>query len=59
MQDKPSLEHGLFDQENTLPEELTQMRLGKIVRDRYPELSEADQEAVREHAEARLRPDTC
>ena len=54
VQDKPSLEHGLFDQENTLPEELTQLRLGKIVRDRYPELSEDDQEAIRQHAVAAL-----
>ena len=30
------------------------MRMGKIVRERYPELSEADQEAVRQHAVAAL-----
>jgi hypothetical protein len=52
IQDKTALEKGLFDTENTLPEELTQVRMGKIVRDRYPELSEADQEAVRQHAVA-------
>ena len=52
IQDKTALEKGLFDTENTLPEELTQLRMGKIVRDRYPELSEADQEAVRQHAVA-------
>ena len=50
LQDKTALERGLFDQENTLPEELTQLRMGKIVRDRYPELSASDQEAVRQHA---------
>ncbi len=54
VQDKPALEAGLFDRENTVPEELTQLRMGKIVRDRYPELSEADQEAVRQHAIAAL-----
>jgi len=54
VQDKTALERGLFDQENTLPEELTQVRMGKIVRDRYPELSETDQEAVRQHAIAAL-----
>jgi len=54
VQDKTALERGLFDRENTLPEELTQLRLGKIVRERYPELSEADQEAVRQHAVAAL-----
>ncbi len=50
LQDKAALERGLFDQENTLPEELTQLRLGKIVRERYPDLSDADQEAIRQHA---------
>lgn len=54
VQDKTSLERGLFDQENTLPEELTQLRMGKIVRDRYPDLSESDQEAIRQHAIAAL-----
>ena len=37
-----------------MPEELTQVRMGKIVRDRYPELSETDQEAIRQHAIAAL-----
>ena len=54
VQDKSALERGLFDQENTLPEELTQLRMGKIVRERYPELSETDQEAIRQHAVATL-----
>lgn len=49
VQDKPSIERGLFDQE-LVPQEITQARMGKIIRDRYPELSEADQEAVRQHA---------
>ena len=54
LQDKTVLERGLFDKENTLPEELTQLRMGKIVRERYPELSDADQEAVRQHAVAAM-----
>jgi len=54
VQDKQALERGLFDRENTIPEELTQLRMGKIVRDRYPELSETDQEAIRQHAIAAL-----
>ncbi|MDA8190403.1 MAG: DEAD/DEAH box helicase family protein [Gammaproteobacteria bacterium] len=54
VQDKSALERGLFDQENTLPEELTQLRMGKIVRERYPELTTADQEAIRQHAVAAL-----
>jgi len=53
VQDKTAIENGLFN-DNTLPEELTQVQMGKIVRDRYPELSEADQEAVRQHAIAAL-----
>lgn len=50
LQDKTVLERGLFDKENTLPEELTQLRMGKIVRERYPDLSDVDQEAIRQHA---------
>lgn len=54
LQDKTVLERGLFDKEHTLPEELTQLRMGKIVRERYPELSDADQEAIRQHAIAAM-----
>ena len=39
VQDKTSLERGLFDEE-LVPEELTQVRMGKIVKDKYPELDE-------------------
>ena len=53
IQDKPALERGLFDDE-TLPEELNQLRMGKIVKDKYPDLDEEDQEAVRQHAVATL-----
>lgn len=53
VQDKSALERGLFDYE-TVPEELTQVRMGRIVRERYSELSETDQEAVRQHAIAAL-----
>lgn len=49
VQDKVALERGLFDEE-ILPEELTQVRMGKIIRDKYPELDEEDQESVRQHA---------
>ncbi|HEK1008807.1 TPA: DEAD/DEAH box helicase [Pseudomonas putida] len=54
LQDKNVLERGLFDKENTLPEELTQLRMGKIVRERYPDLSDVDQEAIRQHAIAAM-----
>lgn len=53
VQDKTALERGLFDEE-TVPEELTQVRMGKIVRDKYPDLSPEDQEAIRQHAIAAL-----
>jgi hypothetical protein len=49
VQDKTSLERGLFDEE-MVPEELTQVRMGKIVKDKYPYLDEEDQEAIRQHA---------
>jgi acetyl-CoA acetyltransferase len=53
VQDKANIERGLFDEE-LVPEELTQVRMGKIVRDKYPELDVEDQEAVRQHAIAAL-----
>lgn len=53
VQDKSAIERGLFDEE-LVPEELTQVRLGKIIKDKYPELDEGDQEAVRQHAIAAL-----
>ncbi|WP_305968484.1 MULTISPECIES: DEAD/DEAH box helicase [unclassified Mameliella] len=52
-QDKTAVERGLFDEE-LVPEELTQVRMGKIIKDKYPELDEEDQEAVRQHAIAAL-----
>lgn len=53
VQDKTILERGIFDDE-TVPEELTQLKMGKIVKGKYPELDENDQEAVRQHALATL-----
>ncbi len=53
VQDKTALERGMFDQE-TVPEELTQVRMGKIIKEKYPELDDEDQEAVRQHAIAAL-----
>ncbi len=53
VQDKAAIERGLFDEE-LVAEELTQVHMGKIVKDKYPELSEEDQEAVRQHAIAAL-----
>lgn len=53
VQDKSNIERGLFDEE-LVPEELTQVRMGKIIREKYPELGAEDQEAVRQHAIAAL-----
>jgi hypothetical protein len=53
VQDKTAIERGIFDEE-LVPEELTQVRMGKIINDKYPELDEEDQEAVRQHAIAAL-----
>ncbi|WP_271947806.1 DEAD/DEAH box helicase [Ruegeria faecimaris] len=53
VQDKSNVERGLLDEE-MVPEELTQVRMGKIVKERYPELDQEDQEAVRQHAVAAL-----
>lgn len=53
VQDKTSLERGLFDSE-LIPEELTQVRMGKIIKDKFPELDSEDQETVRQHAIAAL-----
>jgi len=51
---EPTVERGLFDHENTTPEDLNQKRMGAIVRERFPHLSEEDQEVVRQHAVAAL-----
>lgn len=53
VQDKTTLERGLFDPE-LVPEELTQVKMGKIVGAKFPELGADDQEAVRQHAIAAL-----
>ncbi len=53
VQDKPAIERGLFDGE-LVPEELTQVRMSKIIKEKFPALEEEDQEAVRQHAIAAL-----
>ena len=49
VQDKTTIERGLFDEE-LVAEELTQVQMGKIIKEKYPDLDEEDQEAVRQHA---------
>jgi len=53
VQDKQTIERGMFDDE-LVPEELTQVRMGKIVKEKFPALDEEDLEAVRQHAIAAL-----
>ncbi len=53
VQDKQAIERGLFDEE-LVPEELTQVRMGKIIKEKFPNLDDEDQEAVRQHAVAAL-----
>jgi superfamily II DNA or RNA helicase len=53
VQDKPTIERGLFDEE-LIPEELTQVRMGKIIKEKFPEFEQEDQETIRQHAIAAL-----
>lgn len=53
VQDKTTVERGLFD-EDLIPEELTQIQMGKIIKEKYPELDSEDIEAVRQRAVAAL-----
>ena len=53
VQDKPTLEHGVFD-DITSPQETTVIQIGKIIRKRYPDLSENDTEAIRQRAVATM-----
>ena len=53
VQEKQVKERGLFDEE-LVPEEITVVRMGKIIKERYPDLEETDVEAVRQRAVAAL-----
>jgi hypothetical protein len=53
VQDKETIEHGIFDRE-MIPQEITQVQVGKIVRERHPDLSEDDQEAIRQRVVAAM-----
>jgi len=52
-QDKETIGRGLFDEE-LVPQELTQVRLGKIIKEKYPDIEDEDIEAIRQHAVAAL-----
>lgn len=53
VQDKTTIERGLFDNE-LVPEQLTQVQMGKIIKAKYPELDDEDREAIRQHAIAAM-----
>ncbi len=53
VQDATVVERGMFD-ENLAPVELNDLRMGKIVKEKYPSLSDEDQEAARQRAMAKF-----
>ena len=53
LQDKPTIEQGLFNLD-AIPEETTVVRTMNIVRKRYPNLPEEDQEAARQRVVAAM-----
>lgn len=53
VQDKETLVRGLFDTDH-VPQETTQLRIPKIIAERYPDLSPEDVEAVRQRTVAAL-----
>jgi hypothetical protein len=55
IQDKSAREQGMCDfDKDMIIQELTQTKMSKIVREKYPDLTPEDQEAVRQHAIAAL-----
>ena len=53
VQDARTVQDGLFN-DDLPPQELTQQRMGKIIREKYPDLTDDDREAVRQHAVAAM-----
>lgn len=53
VQDTRTVQDGLFN-DDLPPQETTQQRMGKIIRDKYPDLSDQDQEAIRQRAIAAM-----
>ena len=53
VQDSQTAEQGMF-REDTPPEELTVVKMGRIVSEKYPGLEEEDQEAIRQRAVAAI-----
>ena len=53
VQDQDCIERGMFDEE-LVPEEMTQLRIGNIIKDKFPTLDDEDKEAVRQHTVATM-----
>ena len=53
VQDERTVQIGMFDRE-TPPQEVTQVRMGKIIKEKYPALTDEDQEAIRQQAIAAI-----
>lgn len=53
VQDTRTVQDGLFN-DDMPPQETTQQKMGKIIRDKYPDLSDQDKEAIRQRAVAAL-----
>ena len=53
IQEKSTLEAALFDK-TTPPQELTLIQMRRVIREKYPDIDERDQEAIRQHAVVRL-----
>lgn len=53
VQNKPTLEGALLD-EDTIPQDVTIMKVGKVIADTYPDLDEEDAEAVRQRLVAKI-----
>ena len=53
VQDTRTVQDGLFNDELP-PQETTQQRMGKIIREKYPDLTDQDQEGIRQRAVAAM-----
>ncbi len=54
-QDTKTVERGIFEEETeTMPEEITQIAMVRIVAEKYPDLEDEDKEAVRQYAVAKI-----
>ena len=53
VQDERTVQIGMFDKE-TPAQELTQVRMGKIIKEKYPTLTDDDREAIRQQAIAAI-----